>query len=158
MSIPASTRRHKTGELGDLHRYLQGSANLFEENRLLKGRCCTDLFGMTARARRLSSTRLTRMPAHSGHSIWVPAAISMLPVTAPSANYLRSITRNIVSLAGTYSAYSADRQFQGVAEPRSPVSVYNGLRDSLNATAGRAFETNPTLSIATYIRDDQPVT
>src|SRR3546814_4911837 len=49
----------------------------------------------------------------------------------PSEAYLRSITFNIVGLAGTYSAYSADRQFQELLRIAHP-SAYNGLRDSLN--------------------------
>jgi conjugal transfer pilus assembly protein TraE len=73
----------------------------------------------------------------------------------PSQAYLVAMTRNIVGLAGTYSAYSADRQFQellGLAHP----SAYNAMRDSLNGVLDDLAD-NPTLSIATYIRNDQPV-
>jgi conjugal transfer pilus assembly protein TraE len=61
-----------------------------------------------------------------------------------------------VGLVGTYSAYSADRQFQELLRITHP-SAYNGLRDSLNRLLDE-LGNNPTLSIATYIRGDQPVT
>ena len=75
---------------------------------------------------------------------------------APSAAYLRTMTRNIVSLSGTYSAYSADKQFQELLSLAHP-SAYNALRDSLSAILDELAD-NPTLSIATYIRPDPPVT
>src|SRR3546814_3845117 len=65
----------------------------------------------------------------------------------PSEAYLRSITFNIVGLAGTYSAYSADRQFQELLRIAHP-SAYNGLRDRLNRLLDE-LGNNPTLSIAT---------
>ena len=70
--------------------------------------------------------------------------------------YLRAMTRNIVALSGTYSALSADRQFQELLSIVHP-TAYNGLRDSLNGVLDE-LANNPTLSIATYIRPDQPVT
>ena len=136
-----------------LHRYLQGSANLFEENRLLKF-AIAGLFGITAVLGMLIYTsnqnqRTVIVPFGAGGDLYVTG-------NKPSATYLRTITRNIVSLAGTYSAYSADRQFQELLSVVHP-SAYNGLRDSLNRLLDE-LETNPTLSIATYIRSDQPVT
>jgi len=136
-----------------LHRYLQGSANLFEENRLLKF-AIAGLFGITAVLGMLIYTsnqnqRTVIVPFGAGGDLYVTG-------NTPSATYLRTITRNIVSLAGTYSAYSADRQFQELLSVVHP-SAYNGLRDSLNRLLDE-LETNPTLSIATYIRSDQPVT
>src|SRR3546814_7570922 len=50
----------------------------------------------------------------------------------PSAAYIRTMTRNIVALAGTYSASSADRQFQALLSIVHP-SAYNSMRDSLNS-------------------------
>jgi conjugal transfer pilus assembly protein TraE len=135
-----------------LHRYLQGSANLFEENRLLKF-AIAGLFGITAVLGTLIYTS-----NHNQRTVIVPfGAGGDLYVTGnkPSATYLRTMTRNIVSLAGTYSAYSADRQFQELLSIVHP-SAYNGLRDSLNRLLDE-LGTNPTLSIATYIRIDQPV-
>ena len=136
-----------------LHRYLQGSANLFEENRLLRF-AIAGLFGITAVLGMLIYTsnqnqRTVIVPFGAGGDLYVTG-------NKPSATYLRTITRNIVSLAGTYSAYSADRQFQELLSVVHP-SAYNGLRDSLNRLLDE-LETNPTLSIATYIRSDQPVT
>jgi len=66
------------------------------------------------------------------------------------------MTRNVVSLAGTYSAYSADKQFQELLSLAHP-SAYNAMRDTLNGILDELAD-NPTLSIATYIRSDQPVT
>lgn len=135
-----------------IHRYLQGSANLFEENRLLKFAVC-GLFGITAVLAMLIYTsnqnaRTVVVPFGSGGDLYVTGNV-------PSAAYLRTMTRNIVSLSGSYSAYSADRQFQELLSIVHP-SAYNGVRDSLNAILDE-LSNNPTLSIATYIRSDQPV-
>lgn len=136
-----------------LHRYLQGSANLFEENRLLKF-SIAGMFGITAVLGTVLYTsnlnqRTIVVPFAAGGDLYVTGA-------KPSEAYLRAITFNIVSLAGTYSAYSADRQFQELLTLVHP-SAYNGLRDSLNRLLDE-LANNPTLSIATYIRSDQPVT
>lgn len=136
-----------------IHRYLQGSSNLFEENRLLKF-AIAGLFGITAvlGAVVYSSSQNQRtviVPFGAGGDLYVTGG-------KPSAGYIRTMTRNIVSLSGTYSAYSADRQFQELLSIAHP-SAYNGLRDSLNAILDE-LSSNPTLSIATYIRPDQPVT
>lgn len=135
-----------------IHRYLQGSSNLFEENRLLKF-AVVALFGVTSVLGIViySSNQNQR-------TIVIPfGASGDLYVTGnkPSSAYLRTITRNIVALSGTYSAYSADRQFQELLTLAHP-SAYNALRDSLNGILDELAD-NPTLSIATYIRADQPV-
>lgn len=136
-----------------LHRYLQGSANLFEENRLLKF-AIAGLFGISCVLGTVICTsnqnqRTVIVPFGAGGDLYVTG-------NTPSDTYLRTITRNIVSLAGTYSAYSADRQFQELLSLVHP-SAYNGLRDSLNRLLDE-LGSNPTLSIATYIRSDMPVT
>lgn len=136
-----------------IHRYLQGSANLFEENRLLKF-AVAGLFGITAVLGAViyssnQNQRTVVVPFGAGGDLYVTG-------NRPSASYLRTITRNVVSLAGTYSAYSADRQFQELLSLVHP-SAYNSLRDGLNALLDE-LGSNPTLSIATYIRPDQPVT
>lgn len=150
--IPADPLAGKPASFG-IHRFLQGSSNLFEENRLLKF-AITGLFGITAVLGAVvysadQNRRTVVVPFASGGDLYVTGA-------KPSADYLKAMTRNIVALAGTYSAYSADTQFQallGIAHP----SAFNGLRDSFNAILDELGE-NPTLSIATYIRPDQPVT
>lgn len=136
-----------------LHRYLQGSANLFDENRLLKF-AVAGLFGVTLVLGTLIYTtnqnqRTVIVPFGAGGDLYVTG-------NKPSDTYLRTITFNIVSLAGTYSAYSADRQFQELLTLVHP-SAYNALRDSLNRLLDELAD-NPTLSIATYIRGEQPVT
>jgi conjugal transfer pilus assembly protein TraE len=136
-----------------VQRYLQQSANLFEENRLLKF-AIAGLFGVSAVLGTVIYTsnqnaRTVIVPFGAGGDLYVTG-------NKPSANYLRTITRNIVALSGTYSAYSADAQFQELLSLVHP-SAYNSLRDSLNSLLDE-LETNPTLSIATYIRPDQPVT
>jgi len=135
-----------------IHRYLQGSSNLFEENRLLKF-AIIGLFGVTAVLGVViyssnQNQRTVIVPFGTGGDLYVTG-------NTPSPAYLRMMTRNIVSLAGTYSAYSADRQFQELLSITHP-SAYNGLRDSLNSILDE-LSNNPTLSIATYIRPDQPV-
>ncbi|SHM45523.1 conjugal transfer pilus assembly protein TraE [Sphingobium sp. YR657] len=135
-----------------IHRFLQGSSNLFEENRLLKF-AIVGLFGVTTV---LGLTVYTT--ARNERTIVVPfGAGGDLYVTGgkPSSAYLRTMVRNIVALSGTYSAYSADRQFQELLSIVHP-SAYNGIRDSLNIVLDE-LSNNPTLSIATYIRPDQPV-
>lgn len=136
-----------------IHRYLQGSSNLFEENRLLKV-AVAGLFGVSAVLGTLiytsnQNTRTLVVPFGAGGDLYVTGS-------KPSEAYLRTITRNLVSLSGTYSAYSADRQFQELLSITHP-SAYNSLRDSLNRLLDEMAD-NPTLSIATYIRPDQPVT
>ncbi|AOH85663.1 conjugal transfer protein [Sphingomonas panacis] len=136
-----------------IHRYLQGSSNLFEENRLLKF-AIVGLFGVTAVLGMVIYTsnqnqRTVIVPFGSSGDLYVTG-------NSPSAGYMRTMTRNVVSLAGTYSAYSADRQFQELLSIVHP-SAFNGIRDNLNAILDE-LSNNPTLSIATYIRPDQPVT
>ncbi|MCP3732761.1 type IV conjugative transfer system protein TraE [Sphingomonas sp. MG17] len=136
-----------------LHRYLLGSANLFEENRLLKF-AILGMFGVSAVLGTVLYTsalnqRTVIVPFGAGGDLYVTG-------NEPSEAYLRTITRNIVSLSGTYSAYSADQQFQELLSLVHP-SAYNGLRDSLNALLDELAR-NPTLSIASYVRTDQPVT
>ncbi|MDE1917444.1 MAG: conjugal transfer protein [Sphingomonadales bacterium] len=136
-----------------IHRFLQGSSNLFEENRLLKF-AIVGLFGVTAVLGTLIYTsnqnqRTVIVPFGASGDLYVTG-------NAPSEAYLRTMTRNIVALSGTYSAYSADRQFQELLSLVHP-SAYNAIRDNLNTILDE-LSTNPTLSIATYIRPDQPVT
>ncbi|MBL0916170.1 MAG: conjugal transfer protein [Sphingopyxis sp.] len=135
-----------------IHRYVQGSSNLFEENRLLKF-AIVGLFGISAILGAVIYTsdqkqRTVVVPFGAGGDLYVTGS-------KPSAAYLRTITRNIVALAGTYSAYSADRQFQELLSIAHP-SSFNSMRDSLNGILDE-LQSNPTLSIATYIRPDQPV-
>ena len=142
----------KPGSFG-IHRYLQGSANLFEENRLLKF-AIVGLFGITAvlGAEVYSSDQNRRtviVPFGAGGDLYITGQ-------QPSTDYLRAMTRNVVTLAGSYSAYSASAQFQELLSIVHP-SAYNGMRDSLNAILDDLSD-NPTLSIATYIRSDTPVT
>jgi conjugal transfer pilus assembly protein TraE len=157
--MPHPFRKAAADMIGDtrpswhLNRYLLGSANLFEENRLLKF-AIAGMFGITAVLGTVIYTsnqnqRTVIVPFGAGGDLHVTGS-------KPSATYLRTITRNIVSLAGTYSAYSADPQFQELLSIVHP-SAYNGLRDSLNRLLDE-LDSNPTLSIATYIRPDQPVT
>lgn len=136
-----------------IHRYLQGSSNLFEENRLLKF-AIVGLFGITA-----VLGAVVYSSDQNKRTVIVPfGAAGDLYVTGnrPSPTYLRAITRNIVALSSTYSAYSADRQFQELLSIAHP-SAYNSMRDTFNALIDELSE-NPTLSIATYIRSDQPIT
>ena len=135
-----------------IHRYLQGSSNLFEENRLLKF-AIIGLFGVSAVLGIViyssnQNQRTVVIPFGAGGDLYVTGNM-------PSPDYLRTMTRNIVSLAGTYSSYSADRQFQELLAIAHP-SAYLSLRDSLNGILDELSD-NPTLSIATYIRPDQPV-
>ena len=158
--MPSIFRRKSDGDMiGDtrpswhLHRYLQGSANLFEENRLLKV-AIGGMFGITAILGTVlyasnQNQRTVIVPFGAGGDLYVTG-------NKPPPTYLRTITFNIVSLASTYSAYSADRQFQELLSIVHP-SAYNALRDSLSRLLDE-LGNNPTLSIATYIRSDQPVT
>src|SRR3546814_1475560 len=90
--------------------------------------------------------RTVVVPFGSGGDLYVTGS-------KPSAAYIRTMTRNIVALAGTYSAYSADRQFQELLSIVHP-SAYNSMRDSLNSILDD-LANNPTLSIATYIRSEE---
>jgi conjugal transfer pilus assembly protein TraE len=149
--IPVDPLVGKPASFG-IHRYVQGSSNLFEENRLLKF-AIVGLFGITAVLGAViyssdQKQRTVLVPFGAGGDLYVTGS-------KPSAAYIRTITRNIVALAGTYSAYSADRQFQELLSIVHP-SAYNSMRDGLNGILDE-LAGNPTLSIATYIRPDQPV-
>ncbi len=148
---PADPLIGKPASFG-IHRYLQGSSNLFEENRLLKF-AIVGLFGITAVLGAVvyssdQNRRTVVVPFGASGDLYVTGS-------TPSSGYLRAMTRNIVTLSGTYSAYSADRQFQELLSIVHP-SAYESMRDTLNGVLDE-LSTNPTLSIATYIRPDQPV-
>ncbi|HUD95004.1 TraE/TraK family type IV conjugative transfer system protein [Sphingobium sp.] len=148
---PSDPLLEKPASFG-IHRYLQGSSNLFEENRLLKF-SIAGLFGITAILgislyTASQNQRTIVVPFGAGGDLYVTGG-------KPSPAYLRTMTRNIVALSGTYSALSADRQFQELLSIVHP-TAYNGIRDSLNAILDE-LANNPTLSIATYIRPDKPV-
>lgn len=150
-SAPVDPLLGKPATFG-IHRYVQGSSNLFEENRLLKF-AIVGLFGITSVLGAViyssdQNRRTVVVPFGAGGDLYVTGS-------KPSTAYLRTMTRNIVTLAGTYSAYSADRQFQELLSIVHP-SAFNSMRDSLNAILDE-LANNPTLSIATYIRPDQPV-
>jgi conjugal transfer pilus assembly protein TraE len=135
-----------------IHRFLQGSSNLFEENRLLKV-AITGLFGISCVLGVViyassQNQRTIVVPFGAGGDLYVTGS-------KPSEAYLRTMTRHIVALSGTYSPYSADRQFQELLSLVHP-SAYNNVRDSLNHILDELSQ-SPTLSIATYIRQDQPV-
>lgn len=135
-----------------IHRFLQGSSNLFEENRLLKV-AIAGLFGITCVLGAViyatsQNQRTIVIPFGAGGDLYVTGS-------TPSEAYLRTMTRHIVALSGTYSPYSADRQFQELLSLVHP-SAYNGVRDSLNHILDELAQ-SPTLSIATFIRQDQPV-
>jgi conjugal transfer pilus assembly protein TraE len=136
-----------------LHRYLQGSANLFEENRLLKA-AIAGLFGVSAVLGAViystnQNARTVVVPFGAGGDLYITG-------NKPSEAYIRTMTRDIIALSGTWSTYSADRQFQELLSIVHP-SAYNAMRDSLNRVLDE-LANNPTLSIATYIRGDQSVT
>lgn len=150
-SAPIDPLLDKPASFG-IHRYLQGSSNLFEENRLLKF-AITGLFGITCVLgvviySTAQNQRTVVIPFGSGGDLYVTGSKA-------SETYLRTMTRHVVALSGTYSPFSADRQFQELLSIVHP-SAYNGVRDSLNHILDE-LEQSPTLSIATYIRQDQPV-
>ncbi len=129
-----------------LHRYLQGSANLFEENRLLKA-AIAGLFGVSAVLGAViystnQNARTVVVPFGAGGDLYITG-------NKPSEAYIRTMTRDIIALSGTWSTYSADRQFQELLSIVHP-SAYNAMRDSLNRVLDE-LANNPTLSIATYI-------
>lgn len=136
-----------------IHRYIQGSSNLFEENRLLKFAIVAQLaivvvLGVSFYTSGQNSRTIV-VPFGAGGDLYVTG-------NAPSPSYLRLMTRHLVAMSGTYSAYSADTQFQELLKVAHP-SSYNGLRDTLNTILDELAD-NPTLSIATYIRPEKPIT
>src|SRR3546814_15346020 len=107
LSAPVDPPLGKPASFG-IHRYIQGSSNLFEENRLHKF-AIVGLFGITAvlGAVIYSSDQKERtvvVPFGSCGDLYVTGS-------KPSAAYLSTMTRNIIALAGTYSAYPADPKF-----------------------------------------------
>jgi conjugal transfer pilus assembly protein TraE len=83
-----------------IHRYLQGSANLFEENRLLKV-AVAGMFGVTVVLGAVIYTtnqnaRTVVVPFGASGDLYVSGS-------KPSEAYLVAMTRNIVALSGTWS-------------------------------------------------------
>lgn len=136
-----------------IHRYVQGSSNLFEENRLLKFAiaglfaCCAVLSMLLYSG--AQNQRTVIVPWGAGGDLYVTGS-------KPSEGYLRSMVWNVVGLAGSYNAYSADTQFQELLKIVHP-SAYSVVRGAFGDLLGELKE-NPTLSIATYIRPETPVT
>src|SRR3546814_1334680 len=92
LSAPVDPPLGKPASFG-IHRYIQGSSNLFEENRLLEF-AIVGLFGITAvlGAVIYSSDQKERtvvVPFGSGGDLYVTGS-------KPSAAYIRTMTRNIV--------------------------------------------------------------
>ena len=87
-----------------IHRYLQGSANLFEENRLLKV-AIAGMFGVTAVLGVVIYTT-----NQNARTVIVPfGATGDLHVSGntPSEAYIVAMTRNIVALSGTCLLYTS---------------------------------------------------
>jgi conjugal transfer pilus assembly protein TraE len=134
-----------------LHRYLQGSANLFEENRLLKV-AIAGLFGITAVLGTViytsnQNTRTVVVPFGADGDLYVTGNKPSEAISARSPSTSSALPAPIRPIRPTGSSRSCCG---------SHPSAYNGLRDSLN----RCSTSSATIRRfrATYIRGDQPVT
>ena len=133
--------------------YLQTTSNLWAENRLLR---------FVAFASFLASIVLAFMvatEARKTRTIVVPFAAStpdlLVVGNEPSHEYLAAIARNVVSLTGTFTASSAEYQFNEVLKFVHP-SAYDQLRKEWRDLATRLGDYRE-VSFATYVRPEIPI-
>ena len=129
-----------------IHRYLQGSSNLFEENRLLKF-AIVGLFGVTAVLGAVIYTsnqnqRTVVVPFGAGGDLYVTG-------NRPSPEYLRTMTRNIVATSAGVSNASVSgvrafmMSFRPVRTPRCGLTERVRLSASVRNGPRGSFRTSP---------------
>lgn len=133
--------------------YMQEADNLWEENRLLRlAALCA--FGAAAI---LSIT--IGFQAQRTRVIVAPFAAGspdlLIVGNQPSNEYLSAIARNIVSLTGTFTASTAEYQFNEVLKFVHP-SVYDSMRDDWKDMV-KGLRQYREVSFATYVLPQKPI-
>jgi conjugal transfer pilus assembly protein TraE len=135
-----------------IKRFVQPSSNIWAENRILKALLCVLLLlfivdialGISNR----HSVRTIVVPFGSRHDLQIVG-------NEPSEDYLRGMTRNVVSLFGTFTAGTIQQQFDELLTLVHP-SKYTEIRDALRGVE-KEVKTFNTLAFAMYPRSDAPI-
>lgn len=134
-------------------RYLHEAENLLAENRLLK------IVGVLSFLTALLMSIIVGLQARRTRVIVAPfggASPDLLIVgDTPSTQYLSAIGRNVVSLTGTFTAATAETQFNEVLKFVHP-SVYEKMRDDWKDLA-ESLRQYREVSFATYVIPQKPI-
>ena len=134
-------------------RYVQVSDNLFEENRLLRLVAGLAFFSTAILA------AVVMMQAQKTRVIVAPfgAGVPDLLIVGdkPSQEYIAAIARNVVSLTGTFTASSAEFQFNEVLRFVHP-SVYDSMREEWKEMV-EGLRQYREVSFATYVLPQKPI-
>lgn len=135
-----------------IHKYIQASSNVFEENRLLKFAMLAMLAMFTIVSMVVYSAaqnqRTVVVPVGGGGDLYVVGG-------SVSPDYLRSMVYLIVGLSGNYNSYSANQQFQELLRLAHP-SKFQELRTVYSDVLSE-LKRNPTLSISTFLRPEKSI-
>ncbi|MEL6277279.1 MAG: TraE/TraK family type IV conjugative transfer system protein [Pseudomonadota bacterium] len=133
--------------------YLNEAQNLAAENGLLK------LVSIASFATALLMSIVVGVQAQNTRVIVAPfggASADLLIVgDQPSTEYLSAISRNIISLTGTFNASNADAQFNEVLKFVHP-SAYNAIREEWKEMV-EGLRKYREVSFATYIMPQKPI-
>lgn len=145
--------RAKTGAKGFVNRFLLESENLRDENRLLKFLAVASFLAafVLSIIVGFQSQRTRIIVAPFGGS----SPELLIVGNQPSTEYIAAIARNIVSLTGTFTASSAEHQFNEVLKFVHP-SVYDKLRDDWK-TMVEGLRQYREVSFATYVMPQKPI-
>ncbi|MEM6415477.1 MAG: TraE/TraK family type IV conjugative transfer system protein [Pseudomonadota bacterium] len=141
------------GGSGFINRYLQGSSNLWAENRILKFvsiTCLCSVILMSILVYTLSNRTRTIVVPFGGDTPEL-----LIVGNDPSMEYLAAIAKNVVHLTGTYTASTAEHQFNEVLKFVHP-SVYNQVRDDWKKLV-QSLRDYREVSFATYIMPQKPI-
>ena len=134
-------------------KYLSFWDNLLQENRILRATAFASLAATMLCLGYLATqgdrTRTFVVPFATGsQDLWIIG-------DTPSDDYLRAIARNIVSLLGTFTAATAEHQFDELLAHVHP-SKYDALRIEWRDLAERMLDYRE-VAFATYIRTNEPI-
>lgn len=143
----------KKGSRRFINRFLLEADNLREENRLLR------FVAIAAFSSAFLLAIVVGLQAQKTRVIVAPfgaASPDLLVVgDTPSTEYLSAIARNIVSLTGTFTAASAEHQFNEVLKYVHP-SVYDTLRNDWK-TMVKGLRQYREVSFVTYVMPQKPI-
>ncbi|MEO1280122.1 MAG: TraE/TraK family type IV conjugative transfer system protein [Pseudomonadota bacterium] len=134
-------------------RFLQDSSNLWAENRILKFTSVACLVSV------LLMSIVVAGQANRVRTIVVPfggnSGDLLIVGNEPSVEYLGSIARNVVQLTGTYTAATAEHQFNEVLKFVHP-SVYEATRADWKKLVA-SLRDYRDVSFATYVLPQKPI-
>lgn len=134
-------------------RFVQESSNLWAENRILKllgAACLVSVFLMSLIvAFQAANTRTIVVPMSGG------SRDLLIVGDKPSPDYLSAIARDVVALSGTFTASTAEFQFNELLKFVHP-SVYGKMREDWKKLVSGLKEYRE-VSFATYVLPQKPI-